>query len=76
MHAVDQASVAVRRADASGFRPKRPLARERGLGVSESEPLTDPTTMTDHTASVAEANAARLPLGYRDSCSAYVFLHT
>jgi len=28
-------------------------------------------TMTeDHTASVEECNAARLPLGYRDSCSA------
>ncbi len=25
-----------------------------------------------HTASVDEANAARLPLGYRDQCSAYV----
>ncbi|KOS16248.1 nadh:ubiquinone oxidoreductase [Malassezia pachydermatis] len=26
--------------------------------------------MTDHTASLEESNAARLPLGYRDSCSA------
>ncbi|WFD40339.1 uncharacterized protein MJAP1_003325 [Malassezia japonica] len=25
---------------------------------------------TDHTASLEESNAARLPLGYRDSCSA------
>lgn len=29
-----------------------------------------------HTASVEEANAARLPLGYRDQCSAYVFEST
>jgi len=28
--------------------------------------------MADHTASLEESNAARLPLGYRDSCSAYV----
>ena len=40
--------------------------------------LSDPPTkhisiMADtHTASVEEANAARLPLGYRDQCSAYV----
>ena len=58
------------------FRPKRPPSREGGPGVPGSESLTDLTTMTDQTASVAEANAARLPLGYRDSCSAYVFVHT
>lgn len=32
--------------------------------------------MTDHTASLEESNAARLPLGYRDSCSAYVYKQT
>ena len=29
-------------------------------------------TTQQHTASVEEANAARLPLGFRDQCSAYV----
>lgn len=29
-------------------------------------------TEVDHTASLEEAQAARLPLGYRDACSAYV----
>ncbi|WFD06768.1 hypothetical protein MVES1_002122 [Malassezia vespertilionis] len=28
--------------------------------------------MSDHTASLEESQAARLPVGYRDSCSAYV----
>jgi hypothetical protein len=36
------------------------------------QPPTAPTMADTHTASVDEANAARLPLGYRDQCSAYV----
>lgn len=43
-----------------------------GSAENPSPSLLTIMTETDYTATPEEAQAARLPLGYRDSCSAYV----
>ena len=43
-----------------------------GPGLKNVAATTTTRMTADHTASLEESNAARLPLGYRDSCSAYV----